>query len=122
MQEPDRKPADDSAISLAGRALAAVAADYCGQRLDAKPTDPLVWVKYGHALREAGQLEEAETAYRMALSIDWTVADAHLQLGQVLTLQGKKDDAETSYLRAFALDPSVPGPFRELRASTKKKR
>src|SRR6516162_4912860 len=97
-----------------------LAAQLYRKALDRDPGDPPVWVQYGHALKESGELRDpdklaqAELAYRRALSLDPGVADTHLQLGHVLKLQGKPQEAEASYLRAFALDPSVSYPLDEL--------
>jgi tetratricopeptide (TPR) repeat protein len=88
--------------------------------LDRYPRNSGVWVQYGHALKESGELRDpnklarAESAYRKALLLDPGVADSHLQLGHVLKLQGKTEEAKASYLRAFALDPSMPDPLQEL--------
>jgi tetratricopeptide (TPR) repeat protein len=118
MPEFDQEPTGHSVIPLADEALVAgqwpIAAGYFRTVLDNNPKAPLIWVKYGQALREVGELAQSETAYRNALSIDWAVADSHLQLGHVLKMQGKEEDAEASYLRAFALDPSRPYPLHEL--------
>src|SRR6202008_1306006 len=87
---------------------------------DRYPRNAAIWVQYGHALKEAGELREpgllaqAEIAYRRAISFAPGGADAHLQLGHVLKLQGKTEEAAGAYLRAFALDPSVPHPLQEL--------
>jgi glycosyltransferase involved in cell wall biosynthesis/tetratricopeptide (TPR) repeat protein len=84
------------------------------------PRNSGVWVQYGHALKESGELRDpdklaqAESAYRKALSLNPGAADSHLQLGHVLKLQGKTEEAKASYLRAFALDPSMPYPLQEL--------
>ena len=80
----------------------------------ARPESPLIWVKYGRTLREAGELAQAEAAFRNAIATDWAAADSHLQLGHVLNMQGKKEDAEASFLRAFALDPSLEAASLEL--------
>jgi tetratricopeptide (TPR) repeat protein len=118
MPQFDCDPTGHSVIPLADQALVAgqwpIAAGYFRTVLDSNPKAPLIWVKYGQALREVGELAQAETAYRNALSIDWAAADSHLQLGHVLKMQGKEEDAEASYLRAFALDPSKPYPLQEL--------
>jgi tetratricopeptide (TPR) repeat protein len=90
------------------------------EALDRNPGNVGIWVQYGHALKESGELREpdklarAEIAYRRALELDRGVADTHLQLGHVLKLQGKTQDAQAAYLRAFALDPSMPHPVQEL--------
>jgi GT2 family glycosyltransferase len=90
--------------------------------LERNPRNPSIWVQYGHALKEAGELSdpeklaEAEVVYLTALSLDPSVADSYLQLGHVLKLQGKIEDAKAAYLRCFCLDPSVTVGLDELRA------
>jgi lipopolysaccharide biosynthesis protein/GT2 family glycosyltransferase len=117
-----RKP---DAVTLADRARDArqweLAAQLYRKALDRDPRNPPIWVQYGHALKESGELRDpdklvqAEIAYHSALSLDPSAADPHLQLGHVLKLQGKTNEAEAAYLRAFALDPSMPDPLQELR-------
>src|SRR5262249_8309453 len=68
------------------------------------------WVQYGHTLKEAGQLLDAERAFCRALLIDATLADCHLHLGHVFRAQRKTQAACASYLRAFALNPSASHP------------
>jgi tetratricopeptide (TPR) repeat protein len=111
-------------ISRADRARDAgqwnLAAQLYHEALDKNPHNPPIWVQYGHALKESGDLRapdklaQAETAYRWALSLDPSAADPHLHLGHVLKLQGKTHEAEASYLRALARDPSMSYPLREL--------
>lgn len=105
---------EPSVISRADRAREAlqwdIAADFYRKALDRNPDNPPIWVQYGHALKESGNLREAERAYRAAVARDPTAADSHLQLGHVLKLQGKQEEAEAAYLRAFALDPVLPYP------------
>ncbi|MGH7094276.1 MAG: glycosyltransferase [Stellaceae bacterium] len=90
------------------------AARHYRRALARNPADTAVWVQYGHTLKEAGRLTEAEAAYRRALDCDPAVADTHLQLGHVLKLQQKTRAALAAYLRAFALDPVLPYPLDEL--------
>jgi hypothetical protein len=98
-----------------------VAVRLYGEALDRSPYNPPIWVQYGHALKEAGELRnpdklaQAELAYRKALSLEAGAADPHLQLGHVLKLQGKIEEAQAAYLRAFVLDPLLPHPLEELR-------
>src|SRR5271166_2059227 len=113
-----------SVIDLADRARDARqwerAAQLYRKALDRNRRNPPIWVQYGHALKESGELRDpgklaqAELAYRTALSLDPGVADTHLQVGHVLKLQGKTSEAEAAYLRAFVLDPSMPYPQEEL--------
>jgi lipopolysaccharide biosynthesis protein len=115
-----------SAISLADRARDAgqwrLAIQFYRQALDQDPDNPPIWVQYGHALKEAGQLRDpdklsqAELAYRKALALHPGAADSYLQLGHVLKLQGRKEEAEAAYLHAAVLDGSAAEPLRELNA------
>jgi tetratricopeptide (TPR) repeat protein len=117
-----RKP---DVITLADRARDAgqwgLAAQLYRKALARNSRHPPIWVQYGHALKESGELRDpdklaqAELAYRRALSLDPGLADTYLQLGHVLKLQGKTDDARSAYLRAIALDPSTAHPLDELR-------
>ena len=113
-------------LPLADRARDArqweLAAHLYRKALDRDPQNQPIWVQYGHALKEWGELRDpdklarAEFAYRKALSLDWGVADSYLQLGHVLKLEGRKDEAVAAYLRAFALDPSLAHAMDELRS------
>jgi tetratricopeptide (TPR) repeat protein len=97
------------------------AAQLYRKALARNPRRPGVWVQYGHALKESGELRDpdklaqAEIAYRRGIALDPGVADFYVQLGHVLKLQGKTEEAQSAYLRAFALDPSMPYPLQELR-------
>jgi glycosyltransferase involved in cell wall biosynthesis len=92
-----------------------LAAQIYREALDRNPRNPPLWVQYGHALREAGELRDpdklaqAEIAYRRALSLAPEVADTYLQLGHVLKLQGKIGEARAAYLRAAGLGSSLEG-------------
>jgi tetratricopeptide (TPR) repeat protein len=113
-----------NAATLAERARDAgqweLAAQLYRKALDRNPQDAALWVQYGHALKESGELRdpeklaEAEVCYRRALSYDSSVADTHLQLGHVLKLQSRTKEAEASYLRAVVLDQAMPHPLHEL--------
>jgi lipopolysaccharide biosynthesis protein/tetratricopeptide (TPR) repeat protein len=108
-----------SFISRADRAREAqqwdIAAEFYRKALDRNPDNPPIWVQYGHALKEFGNLPEAERAYRAAIVRDPSAADPYLHLGHVLKMQGKQEEAEAAYLRAFALDPRLPHPPEALR-------
>jgi tetratricopeptide (TPR) repeat protein len=113
-------------INLADRARDAGqwgrAAQLYRKIVDRNPGNAGIWVQYGHALKESGELrdpgklEQAEMAYRRALSLDPGAADSYLQLGHALKLQGKTEQAQGAYLRAFALSPSLTDPLHELGA------
>ena len=117
----DNKP---SLISRADRARAAAdwaeAARLYRAALDRNPSNPSIWVQYGHALKEAGDLRQSEAAYRTALLHDPASADGYLQLGHALKLQGRGGEAGAAYFRAFAIERFLPNssPFRPYTAST----
>lgn len=115
----DRRPDAKKLLSRADRARDtrdwASAARYYREALDLQPDNPPGWVQYGHALKESGNLREAENAYRHSLELDADVADTHLQLGHALKIQGRKIDASIAYLRALALDPALDHALFELK-------
>ena len=78
------------------------------------PNAPEMWVQYGHALKESGDVTGAEAAYRKSLDLDPDSADAHLQLGHALKIQGRIDEAVGAYFRSIALDPAPRHPRDEL--------
>jgi GT2 family glycosyltransferase len=120
-----RQRREERQITLADSARDArrweLAARLYQKALDRNPRNSPIWVQYGHALKESGELRDpdklaqAEAAYRRALSLDPSVADTHLQLGHIQKLQGKTEEAKAAYLRALALDASMPYPLEELR-------
>jgi glycosyltransferase involved in cell wall biosynthesis len=120
LKKLNRKGARKTRISLADRARDSgewvVAAHYYREALDRNPSNPPIWVQYGHVLKQSGHVSEAESAYRQALELAPDAADTHLQLGHALKIQGRKDEAAASYLRALALDPKLPHASAELRA------
>lgn len=77
-----------------------------------------IWVQYGHALKEAGQREQAQAAYLKALELEPEVADTHLQLGHLMKVMGRSREAAAHYLRSLELDPAQPDALRELQAVT----
>lgn len=78
------------------------------------PNAPEMWVQYGHALKESGNVSEAEAAYRKSIDLDPVSADTYLQLGHVLKIQGRIDEAIGAYFRSLALDSAPRHPRDEL--------
>jgi tetratricopeptide (TPR) repeat protein len=91
-----------------------LAARHYREALADMPNMPEMWVQYGHALKESGNVAEAEAAYRKSLDLDPDSADAHLQLGHALKIQGRIDEAIGAYFRSIALDPAPRHPRDEL--------
>lgn len=91
-----------------------LAADLYKEALSIEPERADIWVQYGHALKESGQLEYATESYRKAIEIDPISSDAHLQLGHALKLQKQPDQATECYRRALDLDRTNVNAAREL--------
>jgi glycosyltransferase involved in cell wall biosynthesis len=91
------------------------AARYYRKALDQRRENPAIWVQYGHALKESGNVTEAEDAYRKSLDLDADVADTHLQLGHALKIQDRRIEASAAYLRALVLDSALDHATSELK-------
>src|SRR5215813_11841648 len=95
------KRSNPSIITLADRARDSaqwhLAAAYYLKALRRNPRNPPIWVQYGHVLREAGHLAEAEKAYRTALTYDPRCTEPYVYLSVVLKLRGKGKQAESAY-------------------------
>lgn len=109
----DRRSHGD--LARDARAWADAAAHYRAY-LDHAGDDAAIWVQYGHALKEAGDLAQGEAAYRTALRLDPGNADTCLQLGHALKLQGKRREAVEAYRTSLAHAPTAWAVL-ELRAS-----
>ena len=70
------------------------------------PTNAPIWVQYGHALKEVGNVLAAADAYRRALALSPAIADTHLQLGHALKLLDRRREATLAYLEAIHTDPA----------------
>jgi Flp pilus assembly protein TadD len=66
---------------------------------------PEAYYDYGVVLMKAHRLSEAEQAFRQAIEINPSYADAHNNLGYLLELEGKLDDAATEYRKAVETRP-----------------
>jgi tetratricopeptide (TPR) repeat protein len=72
-------------------------------RLARRPDDPDLLIGYANVLRVLGEVEDAETALRRALSVDPTAADAYATLGQFAEERGDLAAAEELYRQIVAL-------------------
>lgn len=61
------------------------------------PRQPKVWMSYGHALRTAGRLEESVAAYRHAIGMQPTLAEAYWSLANLKTF--RFSDADLAAMR-----------------------
>jgi FkbM family methyltransferase len=100
-----------TSLALAGRAFEErqwqLAARYYGDVLEQWPNNASVWVQFGHALKEASKVAEAEAVYRHAIQLSPAIGDSHLQLGHALKMQGRIRDAAEAYFAALRLDPML---------------
>ena len=55
-----------------------------------------------------GKLQDAELSYRKAIEIKPDIAEAHYNLGIILSDLGKSQDAELSYRKAIEIKPDYP--------------
>lgn len=72
------------------------------------PGSPIHWNNLATALREAGEMREAETAYRRTLELDPSSFLAWMNLGYLLLETGKLPEARECFFSAHALDPASP--------------
>lgn len=102
------------ADSLRDRRLWREAANaYAGVlRLAPKRSD--IWVQYGHALKESGDVAGAKAAYDRALDLDPKPADTWLQLGHALKLLEHREEAIRAYACALQRQPDLTGAVNEI--------
>jgi glycosyltransferase involved in cell wall biosynthesis len=73
-----------------------------------------IWVQLGHALKESGDYQGAESAYKRSLEL-LDVADTHLQLGHLYKLMKRHSGSEQGYLKALERQPDLKDARDELR-------
>ncbi|HEY3912234.1 MAG TPA: glycosyltransferase [Stellaceae bacterium] len=66
--------------------------------------DAPIWVQLGHALKESGDLGEAEAAYKKSVALAPDVADTRLQLGHLYKKMRNFSDAIAAYREAARID------------------
>lgn len=71
-----------------------------------QPADSAAWIESGLEHEEAGDLENAERAYRSAVSLSPGDPSPHFNLGNVLLQQGRLEPAAEQFARAAALNPA----------------
>lgn len=73
-----------------------------------KPKSAQVQYKLATVWHAKGNLDQAISGYRAAISLQPDYVPAHLELGNLLCQQGKLDEAIDVYRRAIALNPTEP--------------
>lgn len=84
-------------------AMVVNSAEYFHLALEEKPNDPSILSNYGNWLKDRGELDGAEVAYRKALASDDAFANAHNNLANLLEERSDIDAAEGEYRRAVEL-------------------
>ena len=85
----------DAAVKMAEAAVAAA------------PEMVVAWVALGHALKADGRGEEAEQAYKEAISRDSGNAMARMGLGELKISTGRAEEAAREFERALRQKPSL---------------
>jgi rhomboid protease GluP len=70
--------------------------------------DPGIFYWYAEALKDAGNLTEAESNSRRAVQLDLKSIDAHKLLAEILTLEGKTGEAAAEVSRVNQLTKDAP--------------
>ena len=73
--------------------------------------DILTWLIQWRYVRADDALPEAAAAARRALELAPDLAEAHVAMGNILSLQGDSDAAIASFERAVALNPNLPEAY-----------
>jgi tetratricopeptide (TPR) repeat protein len=82
------------------------ARDQGRQLVQDQPESTAVLIFEGERCAESGDIRAAVAAFRKAIALQSSNADAHYQLGCVLMRQLKADEAIASFQTAIAIDPS----------------
>ena len=94
-------------LAVAGGGLADEAIALLRRAVTSDRDQPIYRVALGAVAAENGRPLEAEREYRIALSIDPMLVEAHFNLADLLTETGRPDDAVRSYREALAVQPEL---------------
>ena len=72
---------------------------------DLLPRDAAVQASLAEAYHAVGRDEDAEAAYRLALTLGASDAPTHFRYGRLLLSQGRTEEGVASLKRALAVDP-----------------
>lgn len=86
----------------------AEAISVCRELTQLAPQSAIYWNNLGTALRDAGELRDAEDAYRHATRLDPTFFGAFLNLGYLLLESGQFPEARDAFYAAHTLDSASP--------------
>jgi len=80
------------------------AARHYADHLETNPEDFAIWVQKGHALKEAGLLDQADVAYGSAARLNDQDADLWLNRGHLAKLRNDPAVASEYYAASYAID------------------
>jgi len=86
------------------------------KHLDKHPRDFAIWVQAANCLKEAGAFEESYAAYRQAIALNDSDADAFLLFGHLVKMMGKREEAIEAFRATLARQPQNSSMVRELEA------
>ena len=78
--------------------------------LGEQPSQPHVWLSYGHALKTAGHTDRAIDAYRRCVALDPDFGEAYWSLANLKTF--RFDEAEIAHMRAALARDDLAGEHR----------
>src|SRR5204862_349653 len=81
------------------------AAGFFRAALALRPEAASIHNNLGHALQNAGRLDEALAEYDQALALDPGLARAHYNRANLLKGRGRQEEAVAGYRQALAFDP-----------------
>jgi tetratricopeptide (TPR) repeat protein len=105
-----KNPKDVDALLLRANAMAALK-DPAGaiaeieEAMKASPNDSRTFVSLGAVRMRSGEAKDAEAAFRNAIALDRSSADAHLALANYLWTAGRMEEAEHAIADALTLAP-----------------
>ncbi len=105
-----KNPKDVDALLLRANAMAALK-DPAGaiaeieEAMKASPNDSRTFVSLGAIRMRSGEAKDAEAAFRKAIALDRSSADAHLALANYLWTAGRMEEAEHAIADALTLAP-----------------
>jgi protein O-mannosyl-transferase len=70
------------------------------------PRSVVSWINLGDALKSAGDMAGAESAYRKSLALQPDFTEGIVTLGNLFLVTGRSQEASRYYLQALSLDPA----------------
>ncbi|MGH9604205.1 MAG: tetratricopeptide repeat protein [Terracidiphilus sp.] len=95
-----------SLVALASRQSEA-AVEMAGAAVAAAPEMIAAWVALGQALKAAGRIDEAESAYGRAIRLDGADSLARMGLGELKLAAGRAEEAAREFERALMRRPTL---------------